>query len=96
MNGMQSKHEAYLKMKSYVETRFPEIYPFQIENGQTFFSLPDGSGMKIVLLNWQNENYSLVMDYSSADECDDGDQYCIEEYDSPEALFEVMLAETEL
>ena len=79
------------KIKQCLETEFKKIYS---TNAEQRFVLPNGSAMKIVLLNFK-AYHSFVMDYKSDTDWDDGDQYFPSDYNSFEELFQAMLEETQ-
>lgn len=88
-----SKAERRAQIKSYVIERFKKIYPFISENDTVLFRLNDEEIMKVVSLGGTHFD-DLVMNYKSPNDSDDGDLYTIDDFDTPEKLFEAMLEET--
>ena len=78
----------------FIEERFKGVYPFEEKNGTVLFTLPDGFIMKVVSLG--SKFNALVMDYTSSFDSDDGDTYRLEDFETPDAMFEAMLEETRL
>jgi hypothetical protein len=70
------------------------VYLFSEEESSVIFEVDNDTKMKIVELTGKDEN-SFVMNYYSSDDEDDGDQYYISEYDTPDELFNAMLEETQ-
>ena len=79
--------------KEYIIERMKSIYEFNIVDNIVFFYLDQDTVMHIVTLHWKDED-SLVMDYHSPDDDDDGDQYFISDYETPDEMFQAMLEET--
>lgn len=88
-----SKAERRAQIKSYIIEQFKKIYPFTFENDIVMFRINDEEVMKVISLGGTHFD-DLVMDYTSLNDSDDGDLYTIDDYDTPEKLFEAMLAET--
>lgn len=88
-----SKAERRLQIKSYIIEQFKNVYPFTSENNTVLFHINDEEVMKIVSLGGTHFD-ALVMDYTSPYDSDDGDLYHIDDYDTPEEMFNAMLEET--
>lgn len=84
----------YKSVKDYLITRMKNVYLFSEEESSVIFEVDNDTKMKIVELTGKDEN-SFVMNYYSSDDEDDGDQYYISEYDTPDELFNAMLEETQ-
>ena len=84
----------YKSVKDYLITRMKNVYLFSEEESSVIFEVDNDTKMKIVELTGKDEN-SFVMNYYSSDDEDDGDQYYISEYDTPDELFYAMLEETQ-
>ena len=80
--------------RAFIEERFKGVYPFEEKNETVLFTLPDGFIMKVVSLG--SKFNALVMDYTSSFDSDDGDTYRLEDFETPDAMFEAMLEETRL
>lgn len=86
------------ELREYVENRFKSIYPFKIaENGFAIFDLPDGLKMSVFSIGGKHFD-SLGINYTNSPEFgdDDGDLYHIDDFETPEDLFNAMLNETKL
>jgi hypothetical protein len=81
--------------RSYMITRFKEIYKSFTKGGKTFFELSDGCTMHIDTMH-SKDFECLVMVYVSENDNDDGDQYWPEDFETPNDMLEAMLAETKL
>ncbi len=90
---MKEKRHDIDRVVDYITKRFKEIYRYEEKDKQCLFYLPDGCTMKSVPLRWGTE-FSLVMNYISPDDNDDGDQYWLDDYSSVDDMFDAMLEET--
>lgn len=70
-------------------------YKYHEKDGRTIFELPNDTTMEIDVLYRKSES-SLVMEYISPDDNDDGDQFYPVDFSSPDEMFEAMLKETKL
>lgn len=75
-------------LKAALEKQFEKYFIRQLPDKR--FVVSDGLTMKVVSLG-----SSVVMDYRSKTDWDDGDQYCPSDYDSFDEMFADMLAETQ-
>jgi len=80
-------------VKSFFESKMKEHYKSFEKNGTTCFILSHDTTMHICAFNEGTES-CLVMSYKSSDDDDDGDQYYISDYDTPDEMFKAMLEET--
>ena len=83
----------------YIESRFEKIYPFILENNEKHFLLPNEIKMHVVTMYWPNPSDNcLVMEYTDPGQevfGVDGDCFYREDYETPNAMFQDMLKETE-
>lgn len=70
-------------------------YNFHEADGKTLFELPNDTIMRIDTFYRKTES-SLIMDYTSPGDNDDGDQFYPIDFSSPDEMFEAMLEETKL
>ena len=85
-----SESRSLNNIRSFIENKFKEKYPYSEIDGRIVFSLPDGVFMKVSQLG--GDFNALVMDYIE----EDGDLYYPDDYETLDALFEAMLEETKM
>lgn len=85
--------------KLYIISRFEKVYPCVIENEEKTFLLPNNVKMHVDSLRWPDPSDNcLVMEYTDPGMevfGEDGDCFYREDYETPDAMFQDMLKETE-
>ncbi len=95
--GIKKTNDSVLELKAYVIGEFEKIYQFDLVNDNIVFALSDNLFMSIDTIQWDENLFCLVMSYGESPDLrpDDGDTYYIDDYDTPEELFDAMLKETQ-
>lgn len=78
--------------KEFIIEQMKKHYEHYERNGITYFKTDVDTTMHICVLRWKTED-SLVMSYHSPDDDDDGDQFYISDYSTPNEMFMAMLEE---
>lgn len=91
---IRSSDDLLIDIKTFLEKKFSMIYSADKSGGDTVFSLPDGSSMRIFLMHGKKFN-CLGINYKSDNDDEDGDLYYPEDFETPDDMFTAMLEETQ-
>ena len=79
-------------VKYFIISKMKEHFEHYEDDGITYFKVNAETIMHICILRWEKEN-CLVMSYHSPHDSEDGDQFYISDYATPNDMLEKMLEE---